>query len=131
MGAPPPEWPPGQQPGQGWGPPPPGYGGGYGPPPGFGAPAYAVAPPTEGKATGALVCAILSFFLCPIVLAVVALVLAGQATRAIQESMGRLGGAGMVSAARILAWINIALSGVALAFFVFAIALTAGAARQI
>jgi hypothetical protein len=102
----------------GYGPPPPGYGPpppGWGPPPaqyGYGTPygygGYA-APTTDGKAIGALVSAIASFVICPFVPAVVALVLAGQAMRSIRESGGRLTGESLVTAARIIAWIHLAL----------------------
>jgi hypothetical protein len=122
-GAPQPPPPPqayGQQPGYGqppgWGAQPPAYGGGYGGG-GYGP------PQTDGKAIGALVSAIVSFVVCPFVPAVVAIILAGQSKRAIEASGGRLGGEGMVTAARIIAWINIALSIVAfLAIIAVAIA---------
>jgi hypothetical protein len=93
-------------------PPPPGYGTpppGYGPPPGtWGQPGY-YAPTTDGKATAALILAIASFVFCPFIPAIVAIVLAGQAARTIAESGGRVQGAGMVTAARVISWINIVL----------------------
>lgn len=120
--------------GQGWGttapgyppapgfPPAPGYGPGYGPaygqpqppgaPPGWQAGGYAR--PTEGKATAALVCSIISFVVCPIVPAIIALVLAGQAQRSIAASGGWLQGADQVKAARIVSWIHLGLAGLAL-----------------
>lgn len=138
-GAPPPPGQWGQQPPPGqWGQqPPPGYGGGYGTPPGFGPPpgygaqpgygappagygGYYGSPPNEGKAVGALICAILSWFACPLILAIVALVLANQSTTEIRNSGGRLGGEGMNTAARVIAWLNIGLSALFIAFFVFA-----------
>ncbi len=66
-------------------------------------------PPTDGMAIGALVSAILSFVVCPVVPAVVALVLAQHARNHIDDSMGRLGGTGLVTGARIIAWIHLGL----------------------
>ncbi len=111
---------------QGWGSPPPGPQ----PPPG---PVYAAAPyappapypsqQTEGLAIGALVAAIASFVVCPAVPAVVALVLAQHARNHIDDAMGRLGGTGLVTAARVIAWINLGvvmlvLLGISIAGFV-------------
>ncbi len=104
---PPPGPPPGSAlppPSQGYAPPSP-YG--YGPPP----------RQTEGTAITALVLSITSFLICPIIPAVVALVLCSSARRKIEESGGALEGEGMVRAARIVSWINIGLWGTALAFF--------------
>ena len=101
-GAPPPGWGTPQPP-QPYGAPPPGWGA----PPGYGGYGYA-APQTDGKAIGALICAIAAFVICPFVPAVVALILAGQAASSIRASGGRLTGEGMVTAARVIAWINIA-----------------------
>lgn len=85
------------------------------PPPG---PAYAYAPPakTADAAIWALVSAIASWLLCPIVLAVVALVLASQADAAIDRSGGVLGGRGLATAARVIAWAHLALVGLLLLF---------------
>lgn len=113
---------PGQGEQPGWGPPPPGYGQppppgygappppgyGYGAPPGYGQPPPYYGPaPNDGKAVGALVSALIAWFLCPVIPAIVALVLAGQSSRQIRESGGRLGGAGMNTAAKVMSWINI------------------------
>lgn len=84
---------------------PPGYGK-PGVPPGF-PPGFAGAPTRSGRAVAALVCAIASYFSIPVVLAVVALVLVPGAKREILASQGRLTGDGMVTAAKVLAWINI------------------------
>ncbi len=63
--------------------------------------------------------------MCPFVLAIVALIFASKASKAIAASNGWIEGAGMVTAAKIIAWLNIALG---LVFFVFLIiALIAGA----
>ena len=57
-----------------------------------------------------------SWFLCPIVLAIVALVLAKSADDTIAAAGGALGGGGLVTAARVIAWIHLALVGLAVAF---------------
>ena len=86
---------------------PPGYGPppGYSPPPGYG---YGYAPPsTDGNAIAALILAIASFLVCPVIPAIIALVLAGSAKRNILASGGAKQGLGMVTAAKIVAWANI------------------------
>ena len=60
--------------------------------------------------------AIGSYVLVPFVLAIVALVLASMSSRDIRASGGHLGGSGLVTAAKVLAWINIALCVLAVAF---------------
>lgn len=57
----------------------------------------------------ALVLAIVSWIICPIVLAIVALILASKADKEIQASNGWSTGSGMVTAAKIISWINIIL----------------------
>jgi hypothetical protein len=94
---PPPPPPPGPQPQ--WGAP-----GAPGPVPGAYSP-----PRTEGTAVAALVLSIVSWVLCPIIAAVVALVLAHVAGNKIDASGGRLSGNGLVKAAQIIAWIHIVL----------------------
>ena len=90
---------------QNWGPPPQyGQGGGQYPPAGYGQ--YAPAQ-TEGKAVAALVLSICSWVVLPFIAAIIALVLAGSAKRDIEASGGRLGGAGMVTAAKWVSWLNI------------------------
>lgn len=125
---------------QGYGQPPPPYGApGYGQPPGYGPPvgygqpqpgwgAPGAAPQTDTKAVWALVLAIGSYVLVPFVLAIIALVLASMSRRDIRASGGRLGGEGMVTAAKVLSWINIALCLLAVAFllFVFGVLASAG-----
>ncbi len=66
-------------------------------------------PRTEGTAVAALVLSIVSWVLCPIIAAVVALVFAHVAGNKIDASGGRLTGDGLVRAAQIIAWIHIAL----------------------
>ncbi len=106
----------GAPPAQGPGYPPPGFAQPAYPAPGYGPPVYA--PPTAGSATTALVLSILSWVLVPIILAIVALVFASKARAEIEASGGRLGGAGMVSAAKIISWINIILWGIGTVFLV-------------
>ncbi len=135
MTTPPPSEPfPSPQSGPGYGQtPPPGYGqpAGYGPPPGYGAPAGYGQPPgwgapgaggppqeTESKAIIALVLSIVSFFLCPVLPAIAALVLASSSRRDIDASGGRLGGEGMVTAAKIISWLNIGMWVLIVLFFV-------------
>jgi len=90
----------------------------YGPPPGYGpAPAYGPAPgypvygppANEGNAIAALILSISSFVICPVIPAVIALILAGVAKRNIIASGGTKGGLGLVTAARVISWVNIAL----------------------
>lgn len=136
-GAPPPPPPPssygqpgyGQQPG--YGPPPtpeqqpygqPGYGQpGYGQQ-GYG---YAAAPQTEGTATAALVIAIVGFFVCAPVGAIVALVLANNATKRIEESGGRLGGLEQARWARIIAIVELVLTAILVVGFILLLAIGA------
>lgn len=82
-------------------------------------------PETDGTAVGALVAAIASWIVCPVITAIVALVLAGTAERNIAESRGWKTGAGLVTAARIVAWINI---GLVVALLVFALLVAAASA---
>jgi hypothetical protein len=90
--------------------PPPGYGQpGYGPPPGYG---YPPGPQTDSSATAALVIAVVGFFICAPVGAIVALVLANSAQKRIEESNGRLTGLEQARAARIIAIVELALTAV-------------------
>ncbi len=94
-------------------PPPPGYGYNY--------PPAQPQPQTSSDAIIALVLAILSWAFCPFVMAILALVFASKASRAIAVSNGWLEGAGMVTAARIIAWINIVIGILFIGFFIVAI----------
>ena len=67
------------------------------------------APQQDGTAVAALVLAIASFVVCPLVPAIVALVLARQSQQKIAASGGRLTGEGLNTAARIIAWIHLGL----------------------
>ena len=110
-------------------PPPPPYGGGYQQPPpppplggGYQQPAYGQQPAapygyqpyaapaqTEGTAVGALVASILSYVVCPVIPAIVALVLIPGARRKIAESQGRLTGESLLTAAKWISLIHLAL----------------------
>jgi hypothetical protein len=111
----------GDQPGYG----PPGYGPQYGAPPGYG---YGYAPPqTDSSATAALVIAIVGFFTCPPVGAIVALILANSAEKRIEASGGRLTGLDQAKAARIIAIVELVLTAILLLFGVIAIIGSLGA----
>ena len=104
----------------------PGYGQpGYGPAPGYGY-GYPAGPQTEGSATAALVIAIVGFFICPPVGAVVALVLANSAEKRIRESNGRLTGLDQAKAARIIAIIELVLTAVLILAGIIAIVASVG-----
>lgn len=64
---------------------------------------------TSGNAIAALVLAIASWVVCPIVFAIVALVFASLGQKEIAASGGTRHGGELVTAARIVAWINIGL----------------------
>jgi hypothetical protein len=135
-GPPPPA--PGPYPGAGlpqpspYGPPPayghpasgqPGYGA---PPPGYGYP-YPAGPQTDSTATAALVIAIAGVFICMPVGAIVALVMANSAEKRIQASEGRLTGLELTRAARIIAIVELVLTGVLILGGLLAIVLAFGA----
>jgi hypothetical protein len=77
-----------------------------------------VAPRTSGSAVAALVLAVASFAVCPVVAAIAALILAASANREIQESGGWVTGEGLVTAAKIIAWIHLALFTIAVIAFI-------------
>ena len=66
--------------------------------------------PTSSNAVVALILAILSWAVCPIIASIVAIVFASLAATEINASQGRIGGRGLVTAARIIAWINIGIT---------------------
>ncbi len=114
--------PPGPPPASSPPPPPPPQ---WGPPPATPGAYYAAPPRTDGTAIAALIVSIVSWVMCPIVAAIVALALAHAAGNKIDAAAGRLGGAGLVRAAQIVAWLNIGL--ITLGMAVAAIALVATA----
>ena len=101
------------QPGYG----PPGYGYGYG---------YPAGPQTDSSATAALVIAVVGFFICAPVGAIVALVLANSAQKRIEESNGRLTGLEQARAARIIAIVELVLTAVLILVGVLAVAFSLG-----
>mgnify|MGYP006287893535 FL=1 len=91
---------------------------------------------TSTNAVIALVLAIASWVgwgLCPIIgplaLAIVALVLSSNALKEIRAGAGRVTGEGLVTAARIVAWVNIGVTAAAVVIgaFFLVLALVAGA----
>ena len=74
--------------------------------------------PTEPLAIWALICAIGAWLLLPVILAVVALVLAHSADAEITKAAGWKQGRGMVTAARVIAWIHLVLAALAAVFVV-------------
>ena len=78
---------------------------------------YAPMPTTSTNAIVGLVLAVLSWVLCPIVPAIVALVLARQSDREIQASGGTVGGEGLNTATRVVSWINIGVWGTLIVVF--------------
>jgi hypothetical protein len=74
----------------------------------------------------AVVCSVLSWIALPVILAIVALVLAASADREIAASGGAKSGSGLVTAARWIAWINLLVSAMVVAFvaaFIVAVAI--------
>jgi type IV pilus assembly protein PilA len=65
-------------------------------------------PPASGKAKTALGLAISSFVICPIVGAVASLFVGRSAKREIEQSQGKLGGEGLVTASRVLSIVHLA-----------------------
>jgi len=92
------------------GPPPPPIPTGAGMPVGYPTPL----PATNGTAIASLCCAVGAWLICPIIPAIVALVLANKAEAEIATAGGFQRGQDLTRIARILAWIHLALAGVAL-----------------
>lgn len=90
------------------------------PPPNPGYP-YGAAQPmprTSSDAVVALVLAIVSWAICPVIPAIFSLVFAGKAAREIAASNGWVTGDGIVLASKIVSWINIVVWGLVAVFFV-------------
>ena len=75
-------------------------------------------PQTSTNAIVTLVLSIVSWTVCPLITAIVAIVLAYQADKEIRNSGGKVTGQGLSFAAKIIAWINI---GVSVALIVLAV----------
>ncbi len=82
---------------------------------------------TSGSAVAALILAIASFLVCPVIAAIIALVLAASAKREIRDSGGWIGGEGLVTAAKIIAWIHLAMFILALLAIIVIAGTRAGA----
>ncbi|MEA2827210.1 MAG: hypothetical protein QOG43_1649 [Actinomycetota bacterium] len=79
------------------------------PPPPPGSPPYQPGPRTDGAAIAALILAIASFVLCPVLPAVAALFVASAGRRNIAASGGTVQGLNLCQIATVTAWVNIAL----------------------
>ena len=81
-------------------------------------------PQTSTSAIVALILSIVSWTVCPLITAIVAVVLAYQADKEIRNSGGKVTGQGLSFAAKIIAWINIGVSvALILLFVVFGLVL--------
>jgi len=102
--------------------------------PGYGTPApaappYGPVPQTSNSAIVALVLSIVSWVVCPVIPAIVALVFANKADKEIAASNGWVTGGGLVTASKIVAWINIGLyAGLIAIGLIFFLILAAGGA---
>ena len=92
-------------------------------------PPYGPAPQTSTNAIAALVLSIVAWVICPIIPAIIALVFASKADKEIAASNGWVTGGGLVTAAKIVAWINIGLYGalIAIGVLVLIVAAVGGA----
>jgi hypothetical protein len=81
-----------------------------------------VARQTEGLAIAVLVLAVVSFVVCPVVPAIVALAMAPSAKRNIAQSGGLKDGEGLVTAGQIVAWINIGFAALGLIALIILVA---------
>lgn len=127
-----PTWPPQGAPAAAY-PPPPGTPAAYPAPGGYPPPyASAPAPLTSTNAIVGLVLAIASWVVCPVIPAIIAVVLAAKSQQEIQASQGRVGGDGLNLATRIISWINIGFWALLIVGFglITAIALLAGATQR-
>jgi hypothetical protein len=86
---------------------------------------FVTAPQTSSNAIVALVLSITSWVVCPIIFAIVALVFANMASKEIKASGGRVTGEGLVTGAKVVAWINIGLWAALILVGIFAFAIIA------
>jgi hypothetical protein len=86
---------------------------------------FVTAPQTSSNAIVALVLSITSWVVCPIIFAIVALVFANMASKEIKTSGGRVAGEGLVTGAKVVAWINIGLWAALILVGIFAFAIIA------
>ncbi len=94
------------------------------PPPAYGNPQQP-RPQSSSDAVVALVLAILSWVVCPVVMAIVALVFASKAKKVVEASNGWVEGSGMITAAKIIAWLNIIGGVLGLVFFIIVMVVAA------
>jgi hypothetical protein len=90
--------------------------------PGYPPAGYAPYPPpaqTSNNAVVALILSVVSWVVCPIIAAIVALVFANLAGKEIEASGGRVQGQGLVTASRWVAWINIGVFAAAIVLTIF------------
>lgn len=88
-------------------------------------PAYGPTPQTSNSAIAALVLSIVAWVICPIIPAIIALVFANKADKEIAASNGWVTGGGLVTASKIVAWINIGLYAALIAIGVLVLILAA------
>ena len=90
--------------------------------------APAAAARTSGTAIAALILSIASWVVCPIIPAIIALVLAAQADREVAQSGGTVTAAGLTTTAKIVSWVNIGVGAavVVLGVFMLTVVLAAG-----
>ncbi|GAB2478419.1 hypothetical protein GCM10027063_19840 [Promicromonospora xylanilytica] len=81
---------------------------------------YAPSPPKNDLGVWSLVTGILSYVFCPLLLGIAAIITGTMSRRAADEGLAN--NRGMGTAGLILGWINVALSLLAIVFFVIAIA---------
>jgi type III secretory pathway component EscU len=72
-----------------------------------GTPGMVVSQPTSSNSIVALVLSIMSWVVCPVIFAIVALVFANKADKEITANQGNMGGGSLVLASKIVSWINI------------------------
>lgn len=103
------------------------------------APAYAPAPvpppaqpSTSSDAIIALILSLVSWAFCPIIFAVVALVFAAKADRAIAAAPATVSGSGLTLAAKLISWINIGfwVALILIGGFIGLVLILAGAGSQ-
>jgi hypothetical protein len=78
------------------------------------------APKTDGTAIAAL-CLAIAFVICPVIPAVIALAMIPGSRRTIAASGGAVSGLGILTAAKVIGWINIGLGLLGLGAFIIAV----------
>ena len=83
---------------------------------------------TSGKAIASLVCSIVGFFTCPLVLHIVGIVLGNVALREIRAAPDQLEGEGLAKTGLILGWIGIGLAVLGLCLWLAMVSMMAAGA---